>query len=116
MCCFTLRGRKIIKKINPIALITGTSSPGLGIDEALLACAGEIHTYTIQDPVGFLVPGFGFTAKTQLIAGLTIKREKLSQNEVNIGPIRFEQFQGIDTEHIGHEWRKNMGSPALSQS
>ena len=77
--------REILDKVQPDVLLAGLSSPGIGIDEALLAHAGDIPSYSIQDPPGYIVPGFDSRARTQFVAGIdfleseeTARRPRLS--------------------------------------
>jgi hypothetical protein len=67
------------EEIQPDALIVGTSGPGLGVDEALIAMATTSHHYMIQDYPGYVVPGFGrfancYFAIDEAAAALTVGR------------------------------------------
>lgn len=74
-----VEAKKWHEDIQPDALIVGTSGPGLGVDEALIAMAVTPHHYMIQDYPGYIVPGFGRFANCYFViddaaAALTVGR------------------------------------------
>jgi hypothetical protein len=55
---------ELISEVRPHAILVGLSGPGIGIDEALVFCAGDCPTYAIQDFWGDVNLGFGAIPKT----------------------------------------------------
>lgn len=71
--------RELLASARPDALLVGLSGPNVGLDEALLAEAGAIPTYALQDYPGWIVTGFGVPARTyfvldEIAASLTTRR------------------------------------------
>ncbi len=66
--------KTLIDRLRPDAILVGLSGPEPGIDEALLAAAGSIRTWALQDFWGDLNNGFGAYADTYLVRDQTAAR------------------------------------------
>jgi hypothetical protein len=44
--------RRLLSRLEPDVIVVGVSSLGVGLDEALLACAGGVPTFALQDYPG----------------------------------------------------------------
>lgn len=101
--------RQILGRVKPDVLLAGLSSPGIGIDEALLASAGDIPSYSIQDPPGYIVPGFDSRARTQFISGIEFLEKAETARCIDIGPPQVERYRTFQPEHLAQQWRRAMG-------
>ena len=101
--------REILDKVQPDVLLAGLSSPGIGIDEALLAHAGDIPSYSIQDPPGYIVPGFDSRARTQFVAGIDFLESEETARCIDIGPPQVERYRALHPEQLAQQWRQAMG-------
>lgn len=64
---FLEEASKLLAMINPDIIIVGLSGPGVGVDEAMIACAGDRITYAMQDFWGDVNYGFGEHPKNYFV-------------------------------------------------
>ncbi len=105
----------IIAEFLPDAILVGLSGPDRGIDEGLVACAGDRPTYAVQDFWGDVNPGFESLAATYFVlddfaAGVTRQRAPGSRVIVT-GSARHAALQGLDPLMLRKQYREALAVP-----
>ena len=75
---------RVIARTVPDAILVGLSGPDCGIDEAIVASAGDIPTYAFQDYWGDVNLGFGRVADTFFViddVAAAYTRERLGESQ-----------------------------------
>jgi hypothetical protein len=104
--------KTIIENFKPDAILTGLSSPGIGIDEALIASAKNIDTYSIQDLEGLVVTAFGKTAKNYFVANNQSKQLTSRHKGIKIytiGDLKYHQYSNLEPSTLRTEGRSTLG-------
>lgn len=89
---------QVLKCIMPDAIISGMSGPTIGVDEALIASAGSIATYVIQDYAGWVVNGFECHAETYFVGDVEAKKITDSRYDVRTivsGSPRYQKYSKL---------------------
>lgn len=105
----------IIAEFLPDAILVGLSGPDRGIDEGLVACAGDRPTYAVQDFWGDVNPGFGSLPATYFVldefaAGITRQRAPGSRVIIT-GSARHAALQGLDPLMLRKQYRDSLAVP-----
>lgn len=108
-------GDRLLATIDPDVIVTGISSLGVGIDEALLACAASRPTFALQDYPGDANAIGRAYASTYFVrdepaAALTAGR--FGVHAVPVGSIRHAAYARLDVTKLREESRQAAGAEA----
>jgi hypothetical protein len=107
--------RDLLRDADPDVLLVGVSSLGVGLDEALLACAGGRPTFALQDypgdasAIGRAYAGTYFV-RDEAAARLT--RERFGVATVAVGSLRHAAYAGLDVAGLRAQTRERIGAAA----
>ncbi|GAB5494715.1 MAG: hypothetical protein Phog2KO_49300 [Phototrophicaceae bacterium] len=106
------RATQLISEIKPDIIIASHSSNGVGIDEALVACA-TVPTFVFQDYWGEINLGLGVSATTYFVLdedakALTKARWGLD-NTIVVGSPKHTMYQDIDIAELRESTRHRLG-------
>lgn len=90
---------RLLGELDPHAVITGLSGPGLGVDEALIHLCQDRPAFSLQDYAGWVVPGFGRPAPTYFVADQRSARltcRLLGVEPVVVGDLCSAEFAELD--------------------
>ena len=102
----------LLQRLDPDALVVGVSSLGAGIDEALLACAGDRPTFALQDypgdanAIGSAYAGLYFV-RDEPAAQLT--RERFGVTARPVGSLRHARYAALDVAALRAASRTALG-------
>lgn len=102
----------LLQSLDPDALVVGISSLGTGIDEALLACAGDRPTFALQDypgdanAIGSAYAGLYFV-RDEPAARLT--RERFGVTARPVGSLRHARYAALDVAALRAASRAALG-------
>ncbi|MBI2205303.1 MAG: hypothetical protein HYU41_15755 [Candidatus Rokubacteria bacterium] len=99
----------VLDDVDPDVVVTGISSLGVGVDEALLACAGTRPTFALQDYPGDVnALGHAYAAtyfvRDEPAAALTVRR--FSVRAVAVGSLRHAGYSRLDVRRLREDTRR----------
>lgn len=105
---------KLILKFRPDAIVVGLSGPDIGIDEALVAQAGTVPTFAVQDFWGDVNQGFGrlpdtYFVRDKMAADLTRVRAPAAMI-IAVGSARNAATARLDPDRLRTEFRTAIGA------
>jgi len=103
---------KLIDEVDPHAILVGLSGPSPGIDEALLAKAGNRPTYAIQDFWGDVNLELGKPASTYFVIdeeASQITHSKTSTQTIVTGSVKHVGYNALDVLQLRGETRASLG-------
>ncbi len=80
----------LVRSCRPDAILSGLSGQGRGIDEALVAAAGPVPSFALQDYPGDVNPGWGPVASTFLVG------------DTESAHLTHKEVAGVCTEIVGN--------------
>ena len=105
--------RRLIASAAPDVLLVGISSLGVGLDEALLACAAGRPTFALQDYPGDANAVAGAYAGTYLVRdalAARITRERFGAATIQVGSLRHAAYARLDVERLRAGTRARIGA------
>ena len=105
--------RDLIRDTDPDVLLVGISSLGVGLDEALLACAAGRPTFALQDYPGDASAIDRAYAGTYFVrdeAAARLTRERFGAATVAVGSLRHAAYAGLDVARLRAQTRERIGA------
>ena len=105
--------RRLLSRLEPDVIVVGVSSLGVGLDEALLACAGGVPTFALQDypgdanAIGGKFAGLYFV-RDDAAARLTRARHGVAARPV--GSLRHNPYASLDIGELRSQTRARLGA------
>lgn len=109
------RARALLEAVDPDVVVTGISSLGVGIDEALHAAAGGRPTFAVQDYPGDANAIDGAYAGHYFVrdeAAARLTRERFGVGATPIGSLRHAAYARLDVPALRRETRARIGAGA----
>jgi hypothetical protein len=105
--------RALVQRLRPDAILVGLSGPGAGLDEALLAVAGNIPTFVLQDYWGDLNTLLGPPRVTPLVMddeAVVLTRRRHGVEAVAVGAPKYTPYVGLDMAALRESGRRRAGA------
>ncbi len=105
---------QLLARIDPDVVITGISSLGVGLDEALLARAGDRPTFALQDFPGDANSIDGALAERYFVrdeAAARLTRERWGVEATPVGSLRHASYAALDVPALRAAVRQRLGAP-----
>ena len=105
--------RRLLSRLEPDVIVVGVSSLGVGLDEALLACAGGVPTFALQDypgdanAIGGKFAGLYFV-RDDAAARLTRARHGVAT--LPVGSLRHNPYASLDIGELRSQTRARLGA------
>ena len=106
--------RGLLARVEPDAIVAGISSLGVGLDEALLACAGGRPTFGLQDYPGDANAIDGAFAGLYFVRdpdAARLTRERHGVPAMPVGSLRHAGYAALDVRRLRRETRARLGVP-----
>jgi hypothetical protein len=107
--------RELIERVSPDVLLVGISSLGVGLDEALLACAAGRPTFALQDypgdanAIGQVYAGLYFVRDA---AAAALTETRFGVRAIPIGSLRHASYEHLDVAGLRSRARGEIGARA----
>ena len=106
--------QRMLATLDPDVVVTGISSLGVGIDEALLARAGGRPTFALQDFPGDANAIDGGLAERYFVrdeAAARLTRERWGVEATPVGSLRHACYAALDVPALRASVRQRLGAP-----
>lgn len=106
--------RDLLARVEPHAIVVGISSLGVGLDEALLACADGRPTFGLQDYPGDANAIDGAFAGLYFVRdehAARLTRERHGVPAMPVGPLCRAGYAALDVGSLRRETRARLGAP-----
>ena len=106
--------QQLLTGLDPDVVVTGISSLGVGVDEALLARAGGRPTFALQDFPGDANSIDGALAETYFVrdeAAARLTRERWGVEAMPVGSLRHAPYAALDVPALRASVRRRLGAP-----
>ena len=103
----------LLARVQPDVLIVGVSSLGVGLDEALLAAAGDRPTFGLQDYPGDASAIGGRFANTYFVrdeSAARLTRRRFRVATVPVGSLKHAGYARLDVPQLRAETRDRLGA------
>ena len=100
--------RELLSRLRPDVIVVGISSLGVGLDEALLACAGSRPTFALQDYPGDANAIDGKFAGLYFVrdeAAARLTRARHGAAALAVGSIRHARYAALDVQAMRSQTR-----------
>jgi hypothetical protein len=105
-------GRALLARVRPDAIVVGISSLGVGLDEALLACADRRPTFALQDYPGDANAIDGRYADVYFVrdaAAAALTAQRFGVSTIAIGSLRHVAYERLDVPALRRRTRARLG-------
>jgi len=105
--------RRLLARLEPDVIVVGISSLGVGLDEALLACAGRVPTFALQDYPGDANAISGKFAGLYFVrddAAARLTRARHGVAALPVGSLRHSPYAALDIGELRSQTRARLAA------